>query len=173
MRAQEKKIMGSGASTEHKSLIEGVHASTSERCTRAPPFQERVQMDQKCIVGGAAIIDARRELACNKGEQAAVVRQIEDEKNMTSEKRPSEAADFSEQSMHETQSCAVLCDIAMKFVNFKVLAHDLIWDEVKGFKHMHLDGEFWNRHIRKKMFQMDFMLQCIIGVCEQGEQAAK
>ncbi len=149
--------------------VNGVHASTSERCTRALVSDEAgVQMDQQSLTRGATACSSFSfgEVCscCCPGDEAEHADKQEGQDNgSSSDREVTEGGMQMVQSEHEASRRSMLDSIAEKLVGYKVAVYDVIWNEIRSLPLTQLIGEEWRNYMVKKLFQMDFMLQCIVG----------
>ena len=166
-------------------LVNGVHASTSERCTRALVLDEAgVQMDQIPARGvglcGAEGGTFGSSSLCGDGSDFHGYAGAEHTKGNSG--LHDETTE--EERLQSRSGCRDAYDgqlqqpnVVRVFLDCKKAMEELIWSEVKKFKEGQMDGEHWDRYFRTKLTMMDFIFQTVTeatcGLWELGDSKAE
>ena len=141
--------------------VNGVHASTSLWCTRAPPLEVGVPTDQEvarcsgvdsaCGVGRSGVTGSEcSACSCEGGADSGMI-----EQGMMRETIAADGAAW--QSQRETSSMTRMGH----YLHFKEAVAALMWTEAEGFTQQQMDGESWNQYLRQKLPMMDFLFRAM------------
>ena len=139
--------------------VNGVHASTSLRCTRAPAAAVVGVQTEQAPAGcsgvgafGACMVESTGSNgSCydytggdeqNKFEQDKSSKDVEAGQNLL-------------QSQRETCSMKTF----EHFLHFKNAVDALLWKDAEGFTRQQMNGECWNDFMQQKLHLMDFLFQ--------------